>query len=90
MIRLASSKSEARRLAMSNAPMGALLAERSLVQKFIVAPIVREYRVLVGYCKLQLCRIGASKILRLPRGQYLEAVRTQKLCNKDRHIFIEV
>ena len=47
MIRLASSKSEARRLAMSNAPMGALLAERSLVQKFIVAPIVREQRPLV-------------------------------------------
>lgn len=47
MIRLASSKSEARRLAMSNAPMGALLAERGLVQKFKVAPIVREQRPLV-------------------------------------------
>jgi len=70
--------------------MGALLAERSLVQLFEVAAIVGEYRVLVDYCKLQLCRIGASKILRLPRGQYLETVRTQRLCNKDRHIFIEV
>jgi hypothetical protein len=70
--------------------MEALVSERCLVQLFLVAAIVGEYRVLVGCCKLQLCRIGASKILRLPRGQYLEAVRTQKLCNKDRHIFIEV
>ena len=60
------------------------------MQLFEVATIVGEDRVLVGCCKLQLCFVGASKILRLPGGQHLEAVGTQKLCKKDRHIFIKV
>ena len=46
MIRRASSKSEARRFAM-RIPMEALLDKRSLVQPFVVATIVGEYRMLV-------------------------------------------
>ena len=70
--------------------MGPLISERCFVQLFEVATIVGEDRILVGCCKLQLCLVGVSKTLRLPRSQHLEAVGTQKLCKKDRHIFVEV
>ena len=60
------------------------------MQLFEVATIVGEDGVLVGCCKLQLCCIGGSKILRLPRGQYLETVGAQQLSKKNRHIFVEV
>ena len=70
--------------------MGPLISERCFVQLFEVATIVGEDRVLVGCCKLQLCFVGASKILSLPGGQHFKPVRTEKLCKEDRHIFVEV
>ena len=60
------------------------------MQLFEVATIMGEYGVLTGCCKLQLCFVGASKILGLPRGQHLKVVGTQQLCKKNRHIFVEV
>jgi hypothetical protein len=73
-----------------NACMGALLAERRLVQPFIVAAIVREHRQLVFGGKVLLCRIGTTKILGIPCGEYVEPVRAEQLRKQDRHIFIEV
>lgn len=70
--------------------MEALLDERGLVQPFIVASIVGEDGMLLRCRKLQLRGIRSTKILRFPCSQYLKSVWTQKLCRKNRHIFIEV
>ena len=56
--------------------MEALLDKRSLVQPFVVAPIMSEYRMLVCCRELQLRGIRTTKILRLTRCQYLNSVRT--------------
>lgn len=90
MIRLASSKSEARRLAIRIPAWVRWSRIGRLAQRLKVAAIVGKNRVPVGCGKLQLGHIGAAKMLRLPRGQHLEAVRTQQLRNEHRYIFVEV
>lgn len=56
--------------------MEALLDKRSLVQPFIVATIVGEYRMLVRCREFQLRGIRTAKILHLPCRQYLKSVWT--------------
>ena len=70
--------------------MGVLLAERDLVQPFIVTTIVGEYRPLVCCRKLQLRSVRAAQILRIPCGEHFKPMGAQQLGDKDRHIFIEV
>jgi len=70
--------------------MGTLLTERRLVQPLIVAAIVREYRQVLFSGKVQLRRIGTTKMIGLSCGEHLEPVRAEELSDKDRHIFIKV
>ena len=70
--------------------MGVLLADRGLVESFIVATIVGEYRPLVCRRKLQLRSISAAQILRISCGEHFKPMCAQQLGDKDRHIFIEV
>jgi hypothetical protein len=54
--------------------MEALLDECGLVQSFVVAPIMSEYRMLVRSRELQLRDIRTTKILCFTCRQYLKSV----------------
>lgn len=56
--------------------MEAVLDKRSLVQPFVVATIVSEYRMLVRSRELQLRDIRTTKILCFTCRQYLKSVWT--------------
>lgn len=60
------------------------------MEQFIVATVVGENGPLMRGCELQLGGIGAAQILRVPCGEDIEPMRTQKLREKDRYIFIEI